>query len=174
MLPQAGWVCETFYHPKWQDTKAVWHVTPWGSVLTGKGLNSWFQMYYIVHSCFTLTGGRCASIFVRLLPHQCLTLIRPQSALNFFYTLNNSAYRAPTAHHKTLLPFSKAGNSKIFFQRTLPILWAHSDCHLSKRVTVESRSGNLKALSVAFDLLCLSSNPFVHGDWALGSCLGNT
>lgn len=130
-------------------------------------------MYYIVHSCFTLTGGRCASIFVRLLPHQCLTLIRPQSALNFFYTLNNSTYRAPTAHHKTLLPFSKAGNSKIFFQRTLPILWAHSDCHLSKRVTVESRSGNLKALSVAFDLLCLSSNPFVHGDWALGSCLGN-
>lgn len=68
----------------------------------------------------------------------------PTECGEFFYTLNNSTYRA-SAHSKTLLPFAKAGKSKTFFQRTLPTLWAHGDCHLSKRVTVESRSWNLQS-----------------------------
>lgn len=84
--------------------------------------------------------------------HLCKTLATsvpdfhpPTECGEFFYTLNNSTSTAPTAYCETYLPLAKAGKSEIFFQRALFILWAHSDCNLSKRVTVESRSGNLQS-----------------------------
>lgn len=107
-----------------------------------------------------------ASISVRLLPHQYLTLIHPQWG-ELLYTLNNSSY----THLLYIISNHSYAKFEFFCQRTLSC--AHSDCHLSKKVTVESRCGNLQSLVQGL----WSSGSFFQSLcswwlWALGSCLG--
>lgn len=126
------------------------------TLISRKGVRSSFQIHYIVRAC--LADRRCASNAVRLIPHQCLTLIRPQSEVNCSILYTYSTYCK--LHERSLLP--KLESLKCSFKEHCPHCVAHSDCHLSKRVTVESRSGNIQSLVQAFHLLSLSSNPFVH------------
>lgn len=112
--------------------------------------------------------------------HPCKTLATsvpdshpPTEWGELLLTLNNSTHTAPAVHFKKSHCFATALKSEIYFQRSLEVHGTHCDCHLSKRVTVESKSGNLQSFvqglwsSVSFfQSLCSQQL------WALGSCLG--
>ena len=86
----------------WHGTKGMWHYyrdvpTSAMTIIRRRGVWSSFECYYIVHACLTLTSDVLPS--PQHLPHQCLTLIRPQTEVNC------STYRTPTRQDRKMSLF---------------------------------------------------------------------